>query len=141
MMKYETFKVGETTFNIAKGSCQFTGQSGTVAIVVGTNSIDTIHNVLSRGTKFEKFDESGNFEWSRTDLVYSGKLSRIPNYPIGIDEVSPGVNVEVLDSVVIVEYKKPDVNDSIIKLSDDVVTVQDALTELFFTILPTILSH
>lgn len=139
MLKYETIKVGETTFNIAKGSCQFSAQTGTVAIVIGTNSIDFIHNVLSRGPRFTKYAEDGTFEWSRGDLMYSRKMNRVPNYPVGIDEVTPGVTVEVLADVLFVEYKKPDINDNITALREDVGTVQNALTELFFTILPNIL--
>ncbi|WP_159442018.1 hypothetical protein [Clostridium sp. Marseille-P2415] len=52
-MKYESVKIGNTTYNIVNGSCSLdnlSGQTATVAIIIGSNSIENIHKNLTETT-------------------------------------------------------------------------------------------
>lgn len=49
-MKYETIKVGNETYNIAKGSYSLydlIGYTSKVAIIIGSNEVTDIHKNLS----------------------------------------------------------------------------------------------
>lgn len=124
-MQYETVKIGNTTYNIAKGSCSlntFEGGFATVAIIIGSNIINDIHKNLSENTTITKYTIDGEQEWQRDDLVYTGKMDFQSNFPVGIEQKQTGTdaednpvysNVEATADVVIVKYRTPNIQDKV----------------------------
>lgn len=122
-MKYETIKIGETTLDIAAGSCGLdrVGDTATVAILIKSNTIDDIHKALTSGSVITKYDMNGVEEWRKDNLVYTGRMALRSNFPVGIEQKQIGVedgkpiysNVEIMDSVVIVEYRTPTIQDEV----------------------------
>lgn len=123
-MKYETIKVGNKIYNIAKGSCSlndFSGFTSKVAIIIGSNEVTDIHKNLSENTTVTKYDADGVEEWKQDNLVYTGQMSLQSSFPIGIEPVEEtdenGNTVtrykEAMGEVVIVEYRTPDIQDEL----------------------------
>lgn len=124
-MNHEKIKIGETTYDIANGSCSldvFDGGPSRIAIIIGSNTIDSIHKTLSENSTIAKYDRDGKEEWRRDDLVYTGKMTLNANFPVGIEQVENGtdeegkpvfINREAKDSVVIVEYRAPTIRDEV----------------------------
>lgn len=128
-MKHEGIKVGETIFDIANGSCGLdrAGETATVAIIIGSNTIDDIHKVLASGGAIVKYDMNGEEQWRKNNLVYTGKMGLRSDFPVGIEQRQTGVdedgkptysNVEVMDAVVIVEYRTPTLQDEVQELQE-----------------------
>jgi hypothetical protein len=127
-MKHESIKVGETILDIANGSCGLdrVGETATVAIIVGTNTIDNIHAVLASGGAITKYDINGKEEWKKDNLVYTGRIFMRSDFPIGIEytqirtednEPTYG-NVEVMGQVFIAEYRTPTIQDEVKELQE-----------------------
>ncbi|MFV0238777.1 MAG: hypothetical protein ACK5H4_01885 [Lacrimispora sphenoides] len=120
-MKHESIKIGDTTLDIANGSCGLDpdriGDIATVAIIIGNNTMDNIHTVLSSGETVTKYGTDGNKQWERDNLIYTGRISINQNFPIGIEHIQDGTddgrNVEVMGQVFIAEYKIPSVQDEL----------------------------
>lgn len=123
-MKYESVKIGNTTYSIANGSCSLDNLSGytaTVAIIIGPNSIEDIHKNLMENNTITKYSAEGVEEWKRDNLVYTGKMALRSSFPVRIEQVQETdkkgktvyINKEAMDSVVIVEYRTPNIQDEI----------------------------
>lgn len=123
-MKLESIKIGETSLNIAAGSCGLdcAEDRATVAIIISSFTIDDIHRTLASGGAIIKYDMNGEEEWRKDNLVYTGKMDLRSNFPVGIEQRQTGVdeeenpiysNVEVMDDVVIVEYRMPTLQDEV----------------------------
>lgn len=120
-MKHESIRVGDTILYIANGSCGLDpdrqGDIAMVAIIVGTNTMDYIHTVLSSGETVTKYDTDGNKQWVRDGLIYTGRITMNPSFPIGIehedDGTDDGRNIEVMGKVFIAEYKPPTMQDEL----------------------------
>uniref|UniRef100_UPI0006D0D4CD hypothetical protein n=1 Tax=Clostridium sp. NkU-1 TaxID=1095009 RepID=UPI0006D0D4CD len=124
-MKHESIKIGNTTYNIANGSCSLndlTGYTAKVAIIIGSNNIKDMHKNLTENSTVIKYDEDGVEEWKQDNLVYTGRSTFDFSFPVGIEQVQAGVDddekpiykyEEVKDSVIIVEYRTPTIQDEI----------------------------
>ncbi len=124
-MKYESIKVGNAIYNIANGSCSLNDLSGytaKVAIIIGSNKLEDIHKNLLENTTVIKYDADGVEQWRQDNLVYTGLPIFNPSFPVGIDQVQTGVDddgkptykyEEVMDTVIIVEYRTPSLQDEV----------------------------
>lgn len=128
-MKHESIKIGETILDIANGSCGLdrAGDTATVAIITSSHTIDSIHAALASSRTIVKYDMNGEEEWRKDNLIYTGKMNLRSDFPIGIEQRQTGIddeenptysNVEVMGSVVIVEYRTPTLQDEIKKLEE-----------------------
>lgn len=124
-MKNEKIKVGETTYNIANGSCSLNNLSGytsKVAIIIGSHTIDDIHKTLSENGAITKYTSDGKEEWQKSNLVYTGEMTLNASSSVGIEQRQTGTDdkgkpvytyEEAKDAVVIVEYRTPTTQDRI----------------------------
>lgn len=122
-MKNETIKVGEITYDIANGSCSldiYDSGSPSVAIIIGSNTLDSILKTVSESPAIVKYDRDGKEEWRRDDLVYTGQMAPRSDFPVGIEQRQTGtddegnpiyVYEEAKGAVVIVEYRTPTMQD------------------------------
>lgn len=112
-MKNESIKVGDKIYNIANGSYilnDLSGYNATVAIIIGSNSIEDIHRNLSENSTVIKYSADGAEEWRRDNLIYTGKMRIESEFPVRIDAETYS---EVMGAVVIVEYRTPTIQDEI----------------------------
>lgn len=122
-MKNESIKVGNAIYNIANGSCSLndlSGQAAKVAIVIGSNKIEDIHKNLTENSTVIKYDADGVEEWTQDNLVFTGQPIFNPSFPVGIDQIETGIDEneeptykyeEVMDAVLIAEYRTPSLED------------------------------
>lgn len=133
-MKHESIKIGETILDIAAGSCSLdrVGDTATVAIITGSNTIDSIHAVLASGGTIVKYDRDGVEEWKKDNLIYTGLIRPQSDFPVGIEQKQTGVdkegnptysNEEVLGSVLVVEYRLPTTQDELNRQSKQIVSL------------------
>lgn len=128
-MKHESIKIGNTILDIANGSCGLdrAGETATVAIITSSHTIDSIHAALASSGTIVKYDMNGEEEWRKDNLIYTGKIDLRTDFPIGIEQRQTGIdeeekptysNVEVMGSVVIVEYRTPTLQDEVKELQE-----------------------
>jgi hypothetical protein len=128
-MEHEKIKIGETTLDIANGSCGLdrAGNTATVAIIIGSTTIDDIHKALTSSSVITKYDRDGAEEWRKDNLIYTGKMNLRSDFPVGIEQRQTGVdeegkpiysNVEVMGDVVIVKYQTPTMQDEVKELKE-----------------------
>lgn len=105
-MKHESIKIGETTLDIANGSCGLDpdriGDIATVAIIIGTNTMDNIHTVLSSSKTVSKYDIDGNKQWERDNLMYTGRISINPNF-----RIAPSIPKQLLNLCSLIALMQP----------------------------------
>ncbi len=89
--------------------------------------IDDIHKALVSSNTVIKYDMNGVEEWRKNNLIYTGKMDLRSDFPVGIEQRQTGVdeeekpiydNVEVMDDVVIVEYRTPSIQDEVKQLQE-----------------------
>jgi hypothetical protein len=124
-MKNESIKVGNTTYSIANGSCSLNDLSGytaKVAIIIGSNDLQEMHKNLSENSTVIKYDVDGVEQWMQDDLIFTGQPIFNPSFPVGIEQVQTGTDdeekpiykyEEVMDAVLIAEYRTPSLQDEI----------------------------
>lgn len=123
-MKNESIKVGNTTYEIANGSCSLNNlseQTAKVAIIIGSNDLQDMHKNLSENSTVIKYDVNGVEQWTQDNLIYTGQMSLNSSFPIGIEQVQEKdeegnpkyINKEIMGEVVIVEYRTPSLQEEI----------------------------
>lgn len=122
-IKYETIKVVNKTYNIAKGSCSLNDLSEYTSkvAIIGSNEVTDIHKNLSVNTTVTKYDADSVEEWRQDNLVYTGQMSLQSSFPIGIEPVQESDengnavtrNKEVMGEVVNVEYRTTSLEDKV----------------------------
>ncbi|RKD33078.1 hypothetical protein [Lacrimispora algidixylanolytica] len=86
--------MGNTTYNIANGSCSLNDLSGytaKVAIIIGSNDLQVMHKNLTENSTVIKYDADGVEQWSQNNLIYTRKMSLNSFFPIGIEQVEETV--------------------------------------------------
>lgn len=123
-MKNESIKVGNTTYKIANGSCSLNNlneQTAKVAIIIGSNDLQDIHKNLSENSTVIKYDADGVEQWTQDNLVFTGQPIFNPSFPVGIEQIQETgesgnpkyINKEVMDAVLIAEYRTPNLQDQV----------------------------
>lgn len=123
-MKNESIKVGDIIYSIANGSCGLNNlneQTAKVAIIIGSYDLQEMHKNLTENSTVIKYDADGIEEWAQGNLVYTGQMSFKSSFPVGIEQVEETdeggkpkyINKEIMDSVVIIEYRTPSLQDQV----------------------------
>lgn len=99
-MSVEQIKFGTHLFNLVPGGAMLTDNGGKILFEKGTNTFEEIKSILKANGDIEQINISGEIDWSRSDLIYGGRLMEIDGY-----EVSTGVTKEVMQAT----FKTPDV--------------------------------
>lgn len=98
-MSVEQVKFGTSLFNLVPGGVQLSNNGGKILFEKETNTFDKIKTILKANGDIEQINASGQPDWSRSDLIYGGRLMEIDDY-----EVSEGITKEVMQA----EFKLPD---------------------------------
>lgn len=99
MSDIEKIQFGEQTFDLVAGGVKLNDNGGQITFRIGNSDFNVIKANLKLNKDITQINASGKIGWSRSDLVYAGKLSNIENYDIGA-----GVKEDVL----IAEFRLPD---------------------------------
>ena len=104
MSDIEKIRFGEQTFDLVANGVNLDNSGGSITFRIGNSDFNAIKVNLKLNKDITKINVSGEIGWSRSDLVYAGRLSNIENYDIGA-----GVKEDVL----IAEFRLPDVREEI----------------------------
>lgn len=108
-MSVEQIKFGTHLFNLVPDGVRLSDNGGKILFEKGTNTFEEIKTILKANGDIEQINTSGQPDWSRSDLIYGGRLMEIDGY-----EVSEGVTKEVMQA----EFRLPDVNEVLVKLAE-----------------------
>ena len=99
-MSVEKIKFGTHQFNLVPNGVKLSDTGGSILFEQGENTFEEIKLILKENGDIEQINTTGETDWSRSDLIYGGRLMVIDNY-----QVSEGVTKDVMQA----EFKMPDV--------------------------------
>lgn len=108
-MNVEQIKFGTYLFNLVPNGAQLLDNGGKILFEKGTSTFEEIKVILKENGEIEQINTLGEPDWSRSDLIYGGRLMEVDGY-----EVSEGVAKEVMQA----EFRLPDVNEVLVKLAE-----------------------
>lgn len=113
MSNIEKIKFGDQTFDLVAAGVNLGESGGIITFQKGDQTFDQIETVLKANDSITQIGLSGEPDWTRSDLVYAGKLTKQSDRVIGTAE--DGVTAIKAD-VMIAYFKTPDLNDRVTAL-------------------------
>lgn len=110
MSNIEKIKFGDQVFDLVPAGVNLADGGGTITFQKGTLTFDEIETLLKSGGSITQIGLSEDPDWTRTDLVYAGRLTKQSDYAIGLE--SDGITAIKAD-VMIAEFRTPDVREQI----------------------------
>ena len=117
-MNIEKIKFGGQEYDLVPNGVSLGTTGGTVTFQKGTQSFDEIESVLMGTGSITLIGLSGEPEWTRADLRYTGKLTKQSKYVVGIEQTETGTDEEtgepvyavtdIKGDVMVAEFKAPD---------------------------------
>lgn len=104
MSDIEKIQFGEQTFDLVADGANLNNNGGSITFRIGNSDFNVIKANLKLNKDITQINASGKIDWSRSDLVYAGRLSNIENYDIGA-----GIKEDVL----IAEFRLPDTREKV----------------------------
>jgi len=113
MNQIEKIKLGNQTYDLVPAGVNLGDNGGTIIFQKGASSFDAIETVLKANGAIAQIGLSGEQDWSRSDLVYAGRLAKQSDYVIGVAE--DGVT-DIKADVMIATFRAPDLTDRVAAL-------------------------
>ena len=136
----ESIKIGTQTYELVADGYQLQQDGGRIIFQPGEKKFEEIETAVSAATSVMLMDETGEPLASRTDLVYAGRLARQKDYVIGTEKEETGTDEngnpvytykDVTGTVMIAEFRLPDLREAYKSLEEEVTNTQMALVELY----------
>lgn len=106
----EKIKFWDQVFDLVPAGVNLADGGGTITFQKGDATFDEIETILKSGGSITQIGLSDDPDWTRTDLVYAGRLTKQSDYAIGLD--SDGIT-EIKADVMIAEFRSPDIREQI----------------------------
>jgi hypothetical protein len=123
MSNIEKIKFGDQTFDLVAAGVNLGESGGSVTFQKGTASFDSIEAILKANYGITQIGVSGEADWSRSDLVYAGRLTKLSDQVIGTEQVKVGTdketkepiyeNKDIKGDVMIAVFKAPDLTERV----------------------------
>lgn len=121
MSNIEKIKFGDQAFDLVAAGVNLGEGGGTITFQMGDSSFDAIESLLKANGDIKQIGLSGAPDWSRSDLVYAGKLSKISDYEVGVAE--DGLTAITAD-VVTATFRTPDLTDKVAAQAAEIETLK-----------------
>lgn len=121
MSNIEKIKFGDQAFDLVAAGVNLGESGGTVIFQKGANSFDSIEALLKTNGSITQIGLSGEPDWSRSDLVYAGKLTKQSDYVIGVEE--DGIT-DVKADVMIATFRTPDLTEKVAEQAVEIETLK-----------------
>ncbi|MFV0239159.1 MAG: hypothetical protein ACK5H4_03840 [Lacrimispora sphenoides] len=108
MSNIEKIKFGDQIFDLVAAGMNLGADGGTIKFQMGDKTFEEIETILQANGPIKQIATSGGTDWSRSDLVYSGILTKQSGYVIGLEE--DGIT-EVKADVMIAAFRTLDLNE------------------------------
>ncbi len=118
MSNIEKIKFGDQVFDLVPAGVNLGESGGSVTIQKGTVSFDNIEAILKANGGITQIGLSGETDWSRSDLVYAGRLTKLSDQVIGTEQVNIGTDKETKEPIYETKDIKGDVMIAVFKTPD-----------------------
>jgi hypothetical protein len=126
MSNIEKIKFGDQVFDLIAAGVNLGESGGMISFQKGTASFDSIETVLKANGSITQIGVSGETDWSRADLVFAGRLTKLSDQVIGTEQVKVGTDKETKEpiyetkdikgDVIIAVFKTPDLTERVAAL-------------------------
>ncbi|WP_367567197.1 hypothetical protein [Lacrimispora sp.] len=121
MSNIEKIKFGDQVFDLVAAGVNLGESGGTIKFQMMEKSFDAIEAILKANGSIVQIGLSGEPDWSRSDLVYAGKLTKESDQAIGTAE--DGVTPITAD-VMIASFRTPDLTDKVAAQAAEIETLK-----------------
>ncbi|EXG86230.1 hypothetical protein K413DRAFT_3055 [Clostridium sp. ASBs410] len=112
-MNIEKIEFGDHAFDLIPAGVNLNENGGTIAFRKGTKSFDAIEAILKANSNIKQIGLSGDPDWTRTDLVYAGRLTKQSDQVIGTAEDGvTAIKADVMTAV----FRTPDLTERVAAL-------------------------
>lgn len=115
-MNIEKIKFGDQVFDLVAAGVNLGESGGTIKFQKGTASFDSIEALLKANGSIVQIGLSGEPDWTRSDLVYAGRLTKQSDQVIGTAE--DGVTPVTAD-IMIATFRTPDLTERVAALETE----------------------
>ncbi|WP_024295030.1 hypothetical protein [Lacrimispora indolis] len=109
-IRIERIKFGTQEFDLIAAGVNLGESGGTIAFLKGSASFESIEAALKENGSIVQIGLSGEPDWTRSDLVYAGKLAKQSDQVIGTAE--DGVTSITAD-VITATFRTPDLTETV----------------------------
>lgn len=126
MNQIEKIKFGNQIFDLVAAGVNLDEKGGSISFQKGTASFESIETILEANGSIAQIGISGETDWSRADLVYAGRLTKLSDQVVGTEQVKIGTDKEtkvpiyetkdIKGDVMIAVFKTPDLAERVAAL-------------------------
>ena len=136
----ESIKIGNKTFELVADGYQLQQDGGRIIFQPGEMSFEEVEEAVSAATSIVLLDDAGDPMASRTDLVYAGRMTKQKDYVVNTEKEETGEDEDgtpiytykdVTGTVMIAEFRLPDLREKYTALEEEVTNTQLAIVELY----------
>ncbi len=118
MSNIEKIKFSDQSFDLVAAGVKLGESGGMISFQKGEASFDSIETILKANGNITQIGVSGETDWSRSDLVYTGRLTKLSDQVIGTEQVKVGVDKETKELIYETKDIKGDVMIAVFKTPD-----------------------
>ena len=140
MSNIEKIKFGDQVFDLIAAGVNLGKSGGMISFQKGEASFDSIEAILRANGRIAQIGVSGETDWSRDDLVYAGRLTKLSDQVVGTEQVKVGTDNETKESiyetkdirgdVMIAVFKTPDLSERVSVLETENATLKATVDKL-----------
>ena len=136
----EKIKFNDSLFELVANGYQLQQDGGRIVFQPGEATFEEAETTVSATTSIMLLDDAGEPLASRSDLVYAGRMTRQSDYVIGTEKEETGVDEDgnqiytykdVTGTVMIAEFRLPDLREAYKSLEEVMTNAQMAIVELY----------
>ena len=140
MNEIEKIKFGNQIFDLVAAGVNLDEKGGSISFQKGTASFESIETILEANGSIAQIGISGETDWSRADLVYAGRLTKLSDQVVGAEQVKIGTdketkepiyeNKDIKADVMIAVFKTPDLSERVSALETENETLKATVDKL-----------
>ena len=127
MNNIEKIKFGDQEFDLVAAGVNLNESGGSITFQKGVTSFDTIESLLKTNGSITQIGLSGEPDWTRSDLVYAGRLTKQSDQVIGTAE--DGVTAITAD-VMTATFRTPDLTERVAALEAENQSLRETVDTL-----------
>lgn len=120
-MNIEKIKFGNQPFDLVPDGVKLGPDGGTISFQRNNQEFNEIEAILKQNAIITQIGISGEPDWTRNDLIYTGKLTKQSDYVIGTEQKENGIDEitgepiytikEIKTDVMTAEFKTPNITE------------------------------
>lgn len=127
MNNIEKIKFGDQPFDLVAAGVNLGESGGTIKFQKGSKTFDAIEAILKANGSITQIGLSGEPDWTRSDLVYAGRLTKQSDQVI--DTAEDGVTPITAD-IMIATFRTPDLTERVAALEAENAALRETVDTL-----------